>query len=723
MLQFMKNKVLIPLVITGAIAAFLSFKYIGKDDTPQTNDRKVYIQDRMMSAIDAAHYAPRELNDSFSVHVYNELLETIDYDKKFFNKQDLAKLDKFKFGIDDELRNHSVAFYDNFTAIFTSTLDRTEAFYKEALKTPFQFTTEESIQLNGDKLDFPANDAAQKQRWHDLLKYRVLARYVEMQKEQEAPADTVDGIVRKKEKAKTNAEMEAAARESVLKNQDRYFKSLRQLDDVQRFAIYMNAIAHVEDPHTDYFPPEDKKRFDEAMSGSFFGIGAQLKDDEGKIKVVAIIAGTPSWKQGDLKAGDVIIKVAQGKAEPEDIRGLEINDVIKKIRGPKGTEVRLTVTRIDGSQKVVPIVRDKVDLEDTYARSAVLGSGADKVGYIYLPEFYANFNDAAGRRCATDVAKEVIKLKAAGVSGIILDLRNNGGGSLSDVVDMAGLFIDAGPMVQVESGRGGATVLRDQDRGILYDGPMAVMINQGSASASEIMAAAMQDYRRAIIVGTPSFGKGTVQKILPLDESDIFGNIKNTGVEPIGSLKITVQKFYRINGGSTQLRGVTPDIVLPDIYSQINLGERRDKAALPWDEIPAADYSGINGLNVAMLKAASNKRVAENGIYNLVVKSTYKMKQKEDDNSYSLNEKKYRAELDSASVMNDKMEELQKLGKPLTLTNPKEDLPRINLDSSTVLKNQTWLKNVGKDIYISETVNIINDMRKGGYKMTETGMK
>lgn len=347
------------------------------------------------------------------------------------------------------------------------------------------------------------------------------------------------------------------------------------------------------------------------------------------------------------------------------------------------------------------------------------------MGYIYLPEFYANFKDMSGRRCAEDVALEIQKLKFAGVTGIILDLRNNGGGSLSDVVDMAGLFIDEGPIVQVKSADAPASTLRDAQKGTLYDGPLAIMINGGSASASEIMAAAMQDYKRAIIVGSPTFGKGTVQKVIGLEEyMDPITRIRMSNEAPVGSLKLTVQKFYRVNGGSTQLRGVTPDIHLPDAYSQLDLGERKDKTALKWDEIPAANYTPLNAVNVPALAAASAKRVASNGVFKLIDESGAKLKQREEDNSYSLNEAVYLKEQEEASVMSKKLEELEKKGTTMAVSNPREDLKRINMDSTTVNKNKNWIKNLQRDIYISETINIINDMARPNVKVNMgMGMK
>lgn len=716
MLQFMKNKILIPLSILALLVAFFSFKYVNGEGN-NNESKRVIIQETIMAALTRGHFSPRSIDDSLSYKVYHKVLESLDYDKKFFTQEDIDYLNQFELKIDDEIKEGSVAFFDALDSIFLKRIDGSEKLYKEILKQPFQFDGNDSIQLNGAKLDYAANDAALKNRWHQFLKYRVLAKYVDLKNDQEKTKKDKDF------KRKTDVQLEADARESVMKNQDFFFKRLRRLKADERFAIYMNSITNVEDPHTDYFPPKDKAMFDESMSGNFVGIGAQLQEEEGKIKVVAILPGTPCAKQGELKAGDVILKVAQGKAEPVDIQGYEIDDAVKIIRGKKGTEVRLTVRKIDGSIRTIPIIRDKVEREETFAKSALINTADGKVGYIYLPEFYADFNNPNGRRCAVDVATEVKKLKAEGVKGIILDLRNNGGGSLQDVVDMGGLFIDEGPIVQVKTSGETPEKLYDRDKGILYDGPLAIMVNQGSASASEILAAAMQDYKRAIIVGSTTFGKGTVQRIISLDDMLRYSNrnIKDT----IGALKITVQKFYRINGGSTQLKGVEPDITMPDIYQHIDIGERRDKSALKWDEIPAADYAPVaHPINVPMLTALSNKRMEANTNFQLIEQNAQKLKEKEEDNSYPLNEKAFRKELEAATASSKKMEELEKKAVPLKITNPKADAAYINRDSTTIARNEAWLKLLKKDIYLSETVNVVNDMYKNSMKLNlGTGMR
>lgn len=715
MLQFMKNKILIPLLIGGALAAFFSFKYIGGDDDSNGSDakRKLVLQ-TVMKTINEGHYSPRPVDDSFSYRAYHKIMDDIDYEKKFFTQQDMNELNKYEYQLDDEINSNSLEFYDKLNAMFTKNIDRAEGYYKEILKTPFTFTKKEEIQLNGEKVPYAADEAALKQRWTEYLKYRVLIKYVDL-KDAQAKDST------KKDK-KTDVQLEADARESIRKNQESFFKRLHKADDNQRFSIFMDGITHSEDPHTDYFPPKEKQDFDVQMSGTFYGIGAQLKSEDGKVKIVAIITGSPCWKQGELKANDEILKVGQGTQEAVDVQGYDIDEVVQLIRGKKGTEVRLTVKKVDGSTKVIPIIRGEVLMEETFAKSAVINSANGPVGYIYLPEFYSDFQHVNGRRCSEDVAVEIQKLKNANVKGIILDLRYNGGGSLSDVVDMAGLFIDKGPVVQVKSNGGAPMKLQDDNKGALYDGPLAIMVTQSSASASEIMAAAMQDYKRAVIVGSTTYGKGTVQKVVSLDEMlDPITRMRmqSNNMGQIGALKITVQKFYRVNGGSTQLRGVTPDVALPDPYAMIDMGERRDKAALPWDEVPAANYqTSSNPVNAAPLAAMSSQRVKSNPIFQLITSNAEKLKKQQDDNTYFLSETDYRKELDEANATSKKLEDLQKKGTPMEIVNLQEDLKRINADSASTAKNNDWIKNMKKDIYLSETVNIVNDLAKQSMKVS-----
>ncbi len=757
MLKFMKNKILIPLVVVGILAAFFSFKYSRGGGQTSEEKRKMVIE-VVMKVINGGHYSPKPLDDTFSTRVYHKMLHNFDFDKLYFTQADHAKLAQYEFKIDDQLKSNSIEFFDTLDAIYIRRAAAAEKYYPEILGIAFNFEDHEVLQLNPEKEQYAADEAGLKNRWRQYLKYRTLIKYVDLKDEQAKLKSKIDtghyvkmtvpkengGVVYvNKDKAdtiktqiKTDAELEVQARADIKKSYDRYFTRVHKWKDDDRFTLYVDAITETEDPHTQYFPPDDKKDFDVSMSGSFVGIGAKLSPENDKVTVSSIIVGSPSWKQGELKAGDEITKVAQGEGKPVDIAGYELNDVIKLIRGPKGSEVRLTVKRTDGSTKVIPIMRGVIEIEETFAKSAIIKSKEGPVGYISLPEFYADFNHTSGRTCSADVAIEVKKLKEAGVTGIILDLRNNGGGSLGDVVDMAGLFVGRGPVVQVKNNNSSPSVLRSQPSdSALYSGPLAIMVNENSASASEILAAAMQDYKRAVIVGAMTYGKGTVQKMVDLDgmvdpmtRLQMANDTSGAQGSSMGSLKLTMEKFYRVNGGSTQLKGVTPDITIPDIYDGYDdeeLGERHNKSALAWDEIPAANYKSTNSVgNVRQLATLSESRIVSNPTFKLIQENSEIMKKKKDDNRVSLNEVEFRKEQEELNATSKKLEEIQKKAIVLEMANAPADLKRINADSSAITKNRDWLKFLSKDIYISETVNIINDLPKGTMKVSlGTGMR
>lgn len=720
MIRFMRNKILIPTMIIAVLAVFFSFRYLGDHNEPVSNETESKtILNTVMALLEQGHYAPRPIDDEFSRSVFNNTIEALDYEKKFFIKSDIEALSVHKDKIDDQIKNNSLEFFNEVNRIFKERVQQAESFYEPFLSKPYTFNGNEELEMDPKKRDFPKNEEELKDRWNKVLKYQVLGRYVDLK---EAEAKKVKDSANYK--AKDAATLEQDARTSIAKIQARYFKRWSKLNDNDRFAIFVNSITGTEDPHTDYMPPADKKRFEEMMSGSFIGIGASLlQQDDGKIKISSIITGSPSWKQGRLKAEDIILKVAQGDKEPVDVEGMETEDVVKLIRGPEGTEVRLTVRHADGTTEVVPIIRGKVDYEDTFAKSAIVENNGSKIGYIYLPEFYADFNGTGGHSSGKDVANEVKKLKAENVDGIVLDLRNNGGGSLTDVVDMVGIFMGKGPVVQVRASGNQSTTLKSQNTAPIYTGPLAVMINNNSASASEILAAAMQDYGRAVVIGSNSFGKGTVQKLISLDQFvnpslrnqivAAFNEAKGGGAQydGIGSLKLTIQKFYRINGGSTQLRGVAPDIALPNAYELLeNVGEKKNPSALPWDKIKPASYNLWNQPpDLTKLKSNSKKRVETNETFKIVKQTAERLKKQYDNNLVYLNEEKYVAKKKEAENLSKKLEDLEKIESALKVSNLNADLSKVNLDEASKEKNSDWLKALKKDAYIAEATNVLND--------------
>ncbi|HTG57431.1 MAG TPA: carboxy terminal-processing peptidase, partial [Niabella sp.] len=465
------------------------------------------------------------------------------------------------------------------------------------------------------------------------------------------------------------------------------------------------------DPHTEFFPPADKNYFDEELSGSFFGIGAGLQYSEGLIKIISINVGSPAAKSGQLAPGDLITKVAQGKdGQPVDMLGYDVSDAVKLIRGKEGTTVRLTIKKPDGTVKEVSLVREKIENDiDTYARSAILRDSVKntKVGIIYLPEFYVPFNDPNGRRSFTDVAREVQKLKDEKVDGIIMDLRRNGGGSLYDVVQMVGLFIKDGPIVQVKDRTSGAQILKDEDKSVLYTGPLAVMVDEFSASASEIFAAAIQDYKRGVVIGsTSTYGKGTVQQNIGLDHS----GFKRDGGGDLGAVKLTLRKFYRVSGGSTQLKGVESDIVLPTQMAALKLKEKDNEFALQYDEINKANYTPWNSeYDINTLTQLSDNRLQKDSSFQTILRNAAWLAD-ENERSYSLNIDKYKAEKKLVKAKADQIIAAQKLKKSLKVSLLPLELDKYKEDANKQERLKQWIKILSEDIYLNQAGQVMDDM-------------
>jgi carboxyl-terminal processing protease len=695
----LKNKKLLYLIPVLSIALF-SFSYYALSEKDEAIDQII------MQSLNNIHYSPLEVNDKFSEKVFKLYMKRLDYNKKFLIQSDVDELKKYDRSIDDDINNARFNFFEKSYEIINKRIDEAKEYYKEILSKPFDFTKDENLQLDPEKLNFCKSKEDLKEAWRKTLKYQTLAKFYDLVENQEKAKEKSDTV-----KIKSKEELEVEARKKVLKSNDDWFKRLKDFNRNDRLSIYFNSITGIYDPHTEYFAPKDKQNFDISMTGQLEGIGAQLQEKDGYIKVTNIVPGSASWKQGQLKTGDIILKVAQGSNEAVDIVDMRMDDVLPLIRGKKGTEVRLTVKKPDGSTLIIPLIRDVVVLEETYAQSVIL-KGKKKIGYIKLPSFYADFSGQnGGRSCSKDVKKELQKLKSENVDGIILDLRYNGGGSLGDVVDMAGLFIDKGPIVQVKEKTGFPKVMEDRDPTVVYDGPLVVMVNSNSASASEIMAAAIQDYKRGIIVGTSpaTFGKGTVQRFYELDDylPPAYSNLK-----PLGSVKITTQKFYRINGGSTQLKGVIPDIVLPDPYYLLDQGEKEQDYPMAWDEIVPAKYqTWKTPYPIDKLKAASTERIKTNAGFTILNDAAKRLKKQKDDSTVSLNYEKYMAEQKRIKEDNKKLEELDKELSGFEINGLTADGAINESDTVKIAKTKDWYKNIKKDIYLNETMNIMSEIK------------
>ncbi|WP_339839754.1 carboxy terminal-processing peptidase, partial [uncultured Flavobacterium sp.] len=599
------------------------------------------------------------------------------------------------------IKNKDLKFFDLTYNRLLQRMNESEAIYKDVLEKPFNFKLDESISVDYEKIPFAKNKKELYQIWEKQLKFSVLSSIDDKEKIQEK-ADATNKV-----EVKTFAELEKEARESIEKNLDDNYLNFKDFNRDDWFGVYLNSIVERFDPHTFYFSPENKERFDVSMSGTFEGIGARLQKKNVGVEVSELISGGPAWKGKDLEQGDIIIKVAQGKEQPIDITGMRIDDVVKKIKGPKGTEVRLTVKRVDGTVKVISIIRDVVETEETFAKSSTVVKDGKLFGIIYLSKFYISFDNKDKRDAFKDVAIEIERLKKQKVQGIIMDLRDNGGGSLQTVVDMVGLFIDKGPVVQVKYAKSEPNILDDKDSSVQWDGPLVVMVNGYSASASEIFAAAIQDYKRGVVIGSKhTYGKGTVQNVIDLNDM-----VRGNSLGDLGSLKTTIQKFYRINGGSTQREGVLSDIVLPDRFAYFDTGERDEPEALPWDKIAPASYN-TTGANFDVVLANSKMRVEKNPEFNLIDSYAKWNFERKDDKEVSLNYVLYKKELAELETKNKTYDGLKTYKNNLTFTSLPYEMEEFKKDTLLKDKRDRWHVELSKDPYVDESLNVIQDIAK-----------
>jgi len=693
------------LIATGVIVTLSSYVIISQVVNDQ--EKNAILQAMNINYLENLFYNKVAIDDDFSVKAYDLYMNRLDYNKRFFLQSDVKELSSYKKKIDDEINSEGLNFYTRANEIMKLRLAEVKAFYPSLLEKPFDFSVDDEIETDHEKRDYAKSKNDLSKIWKKDLKYQTLGRLnrkiIAQEKLLSDPDTTID--------EKSIAELEVEAREGVKKNMDNFFTRLDKINEKDRITLYLNSIINVFGPHTSYFPPADKERFNIQMSGKFEGIGARLSQAGNEIKVVNIIPGSPASFEGHLKAGDIISWVAQGADEPVNVEEMRLDEAVKLIKGPKGTEVRLTVTHKNGREEIVSIIRDVVILEETFAKSYILQDGNSKVGYIDLPGFYADFNDPNGRNCAKDVEIELQKLKKENVAGIILDLRNNGGGSLQAVVDMVGLFIDKGPVVQVRQRDNELKVMADNRAGIIYAGPFVVLVNEYSASASEILAAAIQDYERGIIIGsTSTFGKGTVQRFFDLDRA-LSGQFEE--YKPLGAIKITTQKFYRINGGATQLKGVEPDIILPDLYSYVKTGERELKFPMPWDKINKADYSVWEPKwNEDQIVTRTINRVANDDFYVSIDKMAKELKSNANNTTIDLQLEKYQAYQKKLTKQSDDFEELFKPIGGFSVGNIGSDIEAMHGDSIKLRLNDNRIKNIEKDKYVYQSVLVIKQMYK-----------
>ena len=726
-LNYMKRNYKI--ILTAIVLSIALFAFTNNHKIKGDPEKDKLLLELLTFVIEKGHYSPAAIDDNFSKGVYKEYIEALDPSKRFFLQSDIDEFSKFEFELDDQIKNRDLTFFDLTYNRLMQRIEESKNYYKPFLQSPIDYSVDEDFNTDYEKLPYANSVAELKDKWRKQIKLSTLSSLTdklkyEDDKKKGIKSDStkvnvisIDSVaIAKAKKIKEEADktpksyeqLEKESRESAAKSLDEFFSSIKDLNRDDWFSVFINAIAVRFDPHTSYFAPDEKERFDVSMSGKLEGIGARLQKKNDFTEITELISGGPAWRGKQLEAGDIILKVAQGDGEAVDVVGMRIDDVVKKIKGPKGTEVRLTTKKTDGTIKIITIIRDEIEIEETYLKSSIVEKNGLKYGVIYLPKFYINFENTDSRDAGKDMAIEVERLKNEGVSGIVLDVRDDGGGSLKTVVDIAGLFIEQGPIVQIKSAAGRKEVLYDRDKKVQWDGPLVVMVNSFSASASEILAAAIQDYKRGVILGSKqTYGKGTVQNVIDFNQF-----VKSNSMGDLGALKTTTQKFYRINGGSTQLKGVSSDIVMPDRYAYVKAGERDVDNAMPWDKIEPADYTTWNKqTNFDLAISNSKKRLEQNKQLKLIDENAKWINDRSEDDVYSLKMDKFKEEQRSLEETAKKYKPISEYQNKLNFVSLPYEKTAIQSDVTLKEKRERWHENLSKDIYVEEALNVLDDLQ------------
>ena len=672
--------------------------------------REMVLGNILKGALENMHLTGKEINNDLSKNAFKVYLERLDYGKQFLLESDVKQLEKFRETFDDMIVSGDLTVLDVSSELMNKRIGQIEKFVGELLTKSMDYNKPDSLETDPKKRSFPKTEKDLYSHWERLMKYEVLSRIVDKKEEQNGLATDDKGNKKKpvSDKKLTEVEIEKDSREKVLKSYKKIFSRLVNEKRSDKLDKFYNAVTKVFDPHTNYLVPEEKEDFDIDMSGKLEGIGAILREDNSYIKVEKIVPGSASWKTKEVEAEDIILKVGQGREDPIDVVDMSLRDAVKLIRGKKGSEVRLTIKKPNGLVKVVPIVRDVVEIDESYVKGTVLelNSKQTKIGYITIPKFYRDFNDRAGRNVTDDTRKEIERLNKEGVSGLIVDLRNNGGGALEDARMISGLFIEKGPIVQVKANTGSPDILADTDPKIDFERPTIVLINRFAASASEIVAAALQDYNRAVIVGGEfSHGKGTVQAVVDLDG---YVSPMAKSYSPLGALKITIQKFYRVNGSSTQYKGVTPDIILPDQFSHLESGEKFLDYSIPWGEVKAVRYEKwIPKYDLKKLKSLSVERIKKNEKFKHLQASIKWYKEQKERTKRSLVLSAFEKDRKSIREVADTFKK-EVENKDFSV----KDISGNAKDKAQMEKFEEFSKTLRKDAVIEESLAIMSDMLK-----------
>ena len=684
-------------IISGIISLVIYFEISNVNFSSDEPNKDRLLVDLVSYVLDKLHYDPQIINDDFSIKVYDDFIDAVDSQKRFLLKSDIELFSQFRLSIDDQINSSDIAFFNVVYETLKTRIDEVESFYGEILEDPFNFQINEEINLDYENLDYASNLAELKRIWRKRLKLSALDGYASKKE------------IKDQEEVISEEEIEIESRTAISENLKDFFQFNSELERSDWFSLYLNSIVTQFDPHTSYLAPEAKEVFDQNISGKFQGIGARLFKRNQQVEISEIIIGGPVWRDNLLNVGDIIIAVAQSAdEEPTEISLMKLTDATDLIKGEKGTNVFLTIKRVDGGIEQVEITRDIVELEETYAKSSIIKDDSNVYGLINLPRFYVDFNDYGERNAASDIKKEILELKNKNINGLILDLRNNGGGSLKTVVDITGFFIEKGPVVQVKSIGGRKEILKDNDPSIIWDGPLVILVNEFSASASEILAAALQDYNRAIILGSKqTYGKGTVQNVVDLNNV-ISGNTYGD----LGSLKITTDKFYRVNGGSTQLEGVKSDLIFPNRYSYIDIGEKDLENPLSWDKIDPARYdNSVKVFNYSQAISNSKERIGKNKYFSIIDQHAKLIKSKQDDKTISLDYNSYKEDQEEYKLQNDKLKVIEEFNSPYLFEWNDNNLnTNSSYNDDMKEKRDRWIESLQKDIYVDEAMNLLKDL-------------
>ncbi len=644
------------------------------------------------------HFSDKVVDDDLARDAFELYLKQLDFQKRFLLKSDVQELRDLALDIDDNLAEGTVSLPGLGYDLLNNRISEIEAMVTRILEEKLDPQRSEQLETDPEKVDYAASIQDLEQRWRKILRVHLNNQYLDLEEEQA-----------KAEKKKQPEELWEEAYKKVAKRHKNFFHRLQQETPQDHFDRFFNAVTRAFDPHTNYIAPTEKEQFDINMRGSLEGIGAMLREEDGLIKVSQVIPGSAAARQGQLAAEDTILEVAEADGEPVDISDMRLRKAVRLIRGPKGTEVRLTVRKTDGTKEIIPIIRDVVQIEETFVKSTVLeGPNGIKIGYLSIPSFYRDFekrSEDGGRNSSDDTRKAIAQLKQEGIKGMVLDLRYNGGGALIDAVEISGMFIDSGPIVQVKNSAGQVRVLRDENPGLEWDGPLVVLVNKFSASASEIVAGAMQDYSRAVVMGgAHTHGKGTVQTIFDLNRHVSIFDFRK--YPDLGALKVMIQKFYRVSGSSTQYKGVESDIVLPSLVGHIESGERYLEHSLPWDAIDPVAYSRAKTVfNLESLKKKSRARVKDDDGFQAM---------REEAAHAAERSKKTLIATDMESMREERIEAKaarEKLGAFFSRyrkDNDEKEGAKKNLNEEE--KKQQWLKELREDPYVCEAERVVVDI-------------